>query len=97
MFLAMTKLAEIQEAILLLDPKEQQVLRHWLDETAEETPEMLAALDEGIRSLANEPTVPIERYERRSRRGLPGNVRRASGSGFGSGRSFPCPKESCCS
>ena len=60
MFLAMTKLAEIQEAILLLDPKEQQVLRHWLDETAEETPEMLAALDEGIRSLANEPTMPIE-------------------------------------
>jgi hypothetical protein len=60
MFLAMTKLAEIQEAILLLDPREQQVLRHWLDETAEETPGMLAALDEGIRSLANEPTVPIE-------------------------------------
>ena len=60
MFLAMIKLAEIQEAILLLDPKEQQVLRHWLDETAEETPEMLAALDEGIRSLANEPTMPIE-------------------------------------
>jgi hypothetical protein len=60
MFSAMTKLAEIQKAILLLGPKEQQVLRHWLDETAEETPEMLAALDEGIRSLANEPTVPIE-------------------------------------
>jgi hypothetical protein len=60
MFSTVTKLAEIQEAILQLDPKEQQVLRHWLDETAEETPEMLAALDEGIRSLANEPTVPIE-------------------------------------
>jgi hypothetical protein len=60
MILGVTNLAEIQEAILQLDPKEQQVLRHWLDETAEETPEMLAALDEGIRSLANEPTVPIE-------------------------------------
>jgi hypothetical protein len=57
---AVSKLAEIQEAILQLDPKEQRVLRHWLYETAEETPEMLAALDEGIRSLANEPTVPIE-------------------------------------
>jgi hypothetical protein len=60
MLSAVTKLAEIQEAILQLDPKEQQVLRFWLDETAEETPEMLAAIDEGIRSLANEPTVPIE-------------------------------------
>ncbi|HXC02603.1 MAG TPA: hypothetical protein VNU49_08125 [Opitutaceae bacterium] len=55
----MTKLAEIQEAILQLDPKEQQVLRHWLDETAEETPEMLAAIDEGLRSLATEGGVPI--------------------------------------
>jgi uncharacterized protein YigE (DUF2233 family) len=60
MFAAVTKLAEIKEAILQLDPKEQQVLRFWLDENAGETPEMLAALDEGIRSLANEPTVPIE-------------------------------------
>src|ERR1017187_6435694 len=67
MFSTVTKLAEIQEAILQLDPKEQQVLRHWLDETAEETPEMLAALDEGIRSLANEPTVPIEEGRRRFR------------------------------
>jgi len=47
-----TKLAEIQDAILRLEPKEQQALRHWLDETAEETPEMLAAIDEGLRSLA---------------------------------------------
>jgi hypothetical protein len=59
MLLVMTKLAEIQEAILQLDPKEQQVLRHWLDETAEETPEMLAAIDEGLRSLATEGGVPI--------------------------------------
>jgi hypothetical protein len=58
-FSAVTKLAEIQEAILRLDPKEQQVLRHWLDETAEETPEMLAAIDEGLHSLATEGGVPI--------------------------------------
>ena len=55
----MTKLAEIQEAIMQLAPKEQQVLRRWLDETAEETPEMLAAIDEGLRSLAKEGGVPI--------------------------------------
>jgi hypothetical protein len=58
-----TKLAEIQEAILQLDPKEQQLLRHWLDETAEETPEMLAALDEGIRSLAEKGSREYSRAE----------------------------------
>ncbi len=47
----MTKLAEIQEAIRRLAPQEQQALRHWLDETAEETPAMLAAIDDGLRSL----------------------------------------------
>lgn len=56
---SMTKLAEIQEAIRKLEPKEQQLLRHWLDETAEETPEMLAAIDEGLCSLAKEGGVPI--------------------------------------
>ena len=47
----MTKLAEIQEAIRRLAPQEQQALRHWLDETADETPSMLTAIDEGLRSL----------------------------------------------
>lgn len=56
----MTKLAEIQDAIRQLDPREQQVLRHWLDENAEETPEMLAAIDQGLRSLETEPTVSAE-------------------------------------
>ena len=53
----MTKLAQIQEAIRLLPPAEQQVLRHWLLE--EETPEMLAAADQGLRSLVEEPTIPV--------------------------------------
>jgi hypothetical protein len=67
MFQAMTKLADIQEAILRLEPKEQQALRHWLDETAEETPEMLAAIDEGLRSLATEGGVPIDDARRHLR------------------------------
>ena len=67
----MTKLAEIQEAILRLDPKEQQVLRHWLDETAEETPEMLAAIDEGLHSLAA-GGVPIEEARRHLRQWITG-------------------------
>ncbi len=63
----MTKLGETQEAIRQLEPREQQVLRYWLDETAEETPEMLAAIDDGLRSLATEGGVPIEEARRRLR------------------------------
>ena len=58
--LAMTKLAEIQSAILQLDPADREELRHWLDETAEETPEMLAAIDEGLRSLKEKGRIPLE-------------------------------------
>jgi hypothetical protein len=56
----MTKLAEIQAAILQLEPTEREKLRHWLDETAEETPEMLAAIDKGLRSLKEKGVIPIE-------------------------------------
>lgn len=54
----MTKLAQVQAAILQLAPEEQQELRNWLLE--EESPELLAAVDEGLRSLVEEPTVPLE-------------------------------------
>lgn len=57
---AMTKLAEVQEAILQLDPAEREELRHWLDETAEETPEMLAAIDAGLSSLKAKGVIPLE-------------------------------------
>ncbi len=56
----MTKLAEIQSAILHLDPAEREELRHWLDETAEETPAMLAAIDQGLRSLKEKGVIPLE-------------------------------------
>lgn len=60
----MTKLAAIQSAILQLDPAEREELRHWLDETAEETPEMLAAIDAGLRSLKETGTIPLEDVRR---------------------------------
>jgi hypothetical protein len=63
----MTKLAEIQDAIRKLAPQEQQALRHWLDETAEETPEMLAAIDEGLLSLQREGAKPFTRAELQSK------------------------------
>jgi hypothetical protein len=69
----MTKLAEIQEAIQRLAPSEQQALRHWLDEQAEETPEMLAAIDEGLASLKQKGTTTPTRAE------LETKVRRWSG------------------
>ena len=55
----MTKLAEIQSAILQLEPSEREKLRHWLDDTADETPEMLAAIDEGLRSLKERGVIPL--------------------------------------
>jgi predicted transcriptional regulator len=60
----MTKLAEIQSAILHLDPADREALRHWLDETAEETPAMLAAIDEGLRSLKAKGVIPLEDVRR---------------------------------
>jgi uncharacterized protein (UPF0262 family) len=42
-------------------------LRHWLDEAVEETPEMLAAIDEGLRSLHLQGTKTFTRAELQSR------------------------------
>jgi hypothetical protein len=64
----MTKLVEIQDAILHLPPQEREALRSWLDDSEEETPEMLAFIDEGLRSLATEPVIPIEEVEKKIRR-----------------------------
>lgn len=60
----MTKLAEIQSAILRLDPAEREELRQWLDESAEETPQMLSAIAEGLRSLKAKGVIPLEDVRR---------------------------------
>ena len=70
----MTKLAEIHSAILHLDPPEREELRYWLDETAEETPEMLAAIDEGLRSLREKGVIPLEDVRRQIPRWTTGSV-----------------------
>ena len=56
----MSTAQEIQETILQLPPQDRESLRHWLDATEEETPEMLAAIDEGLRSLREKGVVPLE-------------------------------------
>lgn len=57
----MSTVQEIQAAILHLPPQERERLRQWLDSTEEETPEMLAAIDEGLRSLREKGVIPLEK------------------------------------
>jgi hypothetical protein len=66
----MTKLAEIQEAIAALSPQEQAALIKWLME--EESPEMLAAIDEADRSFAAEGGVETEEVRRNLKQWLTG-------------------------
>ena len=56
----MSTVQEIQEAILHLAPQDREALRLWLDGTDEETPEMLAAIDAGLRSLKEKGVIPLE-------------------------------------
>lgn len=59
--------AEIEAAIAKLPARPEWEIAKWLEESllSEETPAMLAALDEGIRSLETEPLVPLEEVPRR--------------------------------
>ena len=57
----MSSLAEIQEAIERLASEDRARLREWFDaQDAEETDELLAAIDEGIRSAETERTFSLE-------------------------------------
>lgn len=57
-FFAMTKLAQIQEAIRALPPTEQDVLRLWLDgaplDLEQDSPELEAELLRGVRAPHSE-------------------------------------------
>ena len=67
----MSSLAEIQEAIEKLTSEDRARLREWFDaQYAEETDELLAAIDEGIRSAETERTFSLEGFVVRSRNGL---------------------------
>lgn len=63
----MSTVTEIEAAIAKLPPRQKWEIVQWLDDSllGEETPAMLAALDEGIRSLATEPTVSAEEVRRK--------------------------------
>lgn len=57
----MSTVQEIESAILQLPPQDRESLRQWLDGTEEETPQMLAAIDEGLRSLREKGVIPLEK------------------------------------
>lgn len=61
----MSTVTEIEGAIAKLSPAEQREIVLWLEDrlVAEESPEMLAALDVGIRSLAQNGARPVSRAE----------------------------------
>ena len=61
----MSTVTEIEAALEKLLPAEQRQIIHWLEErlSGEESPEMLAALDEGIRSLEANGTREFTRVE----------------------------------
>ena len=62
----MSTVTEIEAAIEKLPAPEQRELADWLNSRLlEDTPEMLAALDAGIRSLETEPKVPLEDVRRK--------------------------------
>lgn len=60
----MTKLAEIQAAILGLPSTDREVLREWLDHM-DEDPALLAAIDEADRSFEAEGGVAPEEIRRK--------------------------------
>lgn len=59
-------MSEIEAAIERLSAQEQRELASWLNSRVhEETPAMLKALDEGVRSLETEPVISIEEARRK--------------------------------
>lgn len=63
----MSTVQEIEAALDRLPPAQLREVGDWIAARLmpETTPAMLAALDEGIRSLENEPTVPAEDVRRK--------------------------------
>ena len=63
----MSTVTEIAAAIERLTPAQIRELADWFTDRLlpGETPAMLAALDVGIRSLENEPTIPAEEVRKK--------------------------------
>ena len=57
----------IEAAIAERPTRQQWEIAQWLEQSlhSEETPAMLAAIDEGIRSLETDPIVPVEKVRQK--------------------------------
>lgn len=69
----MSTVAEVETVLEKLTPEQLREVSAWLDArlAPEETPEMLAAIDAGLRSLATEPTLSPEEIRRNIRAWAP--------------------------
>jgi hypothetical protein len=58
----MSTVTEVEAALEKFTPEQMREVADWLNARLmpEETPEMLAAIDEGLRSLATEPKLSVE-------------------------------------
>jgi hypothetical protein len=58
----MSTVSEVEAALEKFTPEQLRQVADWLNArlVAQETPEMLAAIDEGLRSLETEPTLSAE-------------------------------------
>jgi hypothetical protein len=67
--MAMSTVSEVEAALEKFTPEQLREVADWLNArlAAQETPEMLAAIDEGLRSLETEPTLSAEDVRRNIR------------------------------
>ncbi|MBV9489786.1 MAG: hypothetical protein JO069_08690 [Verrucomicrobia bacterium] len=65
----MSSLGEIQEAIEKLSEEQRRELRQWLNafeaDEVDESDELMAAVDEGIRALEAQGGIPLEQARQR--------------------------------
>lgn len=62
-----SRVQEIISEIESLSPEDRNDVFRWLWRQGEETPEMLAAIDEGVRSLEEGAGTPAEEVQRKIR------------------------------
>jgi hypothetical protein len=65
----MSTVSEVEAALEKFTPEQLKEVADWLNArlAPQETPEMLAAIDEGLRSLETEPTLSAEDVRRNIR------------------------------
>jgi hypothetical protein len=65
----MSTVSEVEAALEKFTPEQLKEVADWLNArlAPQETPEMLAAIDEGLRSLETQPTLSVEEVRRNIR------------------------------